>query len=558
MAALGAWLAFCFAVGLPRALERHFHVDEVQVAYEIALSSVHRRPDLSNGTGPFLVLAGWFVRSFETTAAILAGLRIVFYVVFALTLVAIAWAQPYWTSTRGRIAVLFLTTLFHPLWLYGFEIRLDVLVSAGTVVLFGLLQRAAERDGPLDWRAYAAAGAVSATMQLSSGKAIAYWVPFGGLLVAAGIFRAAKGARLRAPLAFTGGLAAGALANIGLVVLAGRGELYSRVLGSFSGLVQAAARFSPTPELLRTAASAPLYFALAAAQIVLTLVDLARRRGAARSVVTSGALVLVVLLLYANPTPFPYNFQHLMPFVFFASLDVASKIVAFHARIGPRLALGLALVSLGLFVRAWLRDPFLTRTSAAQLSYARAAEALTSPRDTVLDGAGLVATRLPPDRDWIIHSLRLGRYRAGEIKHYDQIMVESPSPVVVDNYRWAWLTPDDLRTRAARYVRIAPRLYVLGSAFAEPDGEFQIYLDGKYKVLATAGDELLVDGARVENGRVLELARGSHRFQRTGQGRAGLHWAGPDEAAASEAVRAIKSLGRGEPMFTNMPTEVPR
>ena len=74
LAAVGVWLIGMTAIGLPRAVSRHFHIDEVQVAYNIALSSVHGIPDYCNGIVPVVVPLGWLVSAFHSTAAMLIAL----------------------------------------------------------------------------------------------------------------------------------------------------------------------------------------------------------------------------------------------------------------------------------------------------------------------------------------------------------------------------------------------------------------------------------------------------------------------------------------------------
>jgi hypothetical protein len=541
LAGLGLWLVFLFAIGLPRALERHLHVDEVQLAYETVLAMVHHRPDLAQQTTTTLVVAGWVVSSFSTTAAMFAGFRLVFFALFVTSLAACAWAQPFFTTTRGRLAVLYAATFCHSLWMYGFEIRMDVLTGLGSVILFGLTQRARDRDA--SWRVFFCAGLVSATMQMHSLKATAYWLSFSGALLTIGTWRAVS--RTRPALLFGGGLVAGVMVNLAVIVIGGQTNLFVRGWTSTSGMATTATRFSPTPELLRTVTESPVLFGLAAVQIVFAI-----RRRTPASLITTGFLAWSLVLLYLNPQPFPYNLQLVTPFALFAAIDVIARLLEWHPQKGAYAAAGLAVASVALFARAWITNPYLTRTNGAQLSYARAAEALTRSDQTVLDGAGLVLSRLPPDKDWFVHSLRMAAYRDGLVKHFADIMIEHPSPVIVDNYRWGWLSPLDLQTRANRYLRVAPRLFVLGSRLGDAgEGDIPIYCAGRYRIIGPV---------RIDDAKDGELGAGLHHWVRTGEGAAAIRWVGADEQASVEAVEAIQSLGKGEPMFTNTPTEVPR
>src|SRR5690606_2195181 len=99
--------------------------------------------------------------------------------------------------------------------------------------------------------------------------------------------------------------------------------------------------------------------------------------------------------------PFPYNLLLVAPFFCLAALDGAGRL-----RRGARGAvLGLLLVAnlagLALVVR---QRPYLRYPSSFQLGFAEAAEEMTGPGEPVLDGIGLVVTRPPADRDWLIHS----------------------------------------------------------------------------------------------------------------------------------------------------------
>jgi hypothetical protein len=205
------------------------------------------------------------------------------------------------------------------------------------------------------------------------------------------------------------------------------------------------------------------------------------------------------------------------------------------------------------FMRAWLTDPFLTRTNVGQLSYIDAAEALTGPDDTVLDGAGLVLTRRPPDKYWMIHSQFLAEYYRGRRTSFAEIIASRTSPVILDNYRWTWLTRHDRSARDAWYVRVAPRLFVLGQHLAPGAGEIVIHYSGRYRV--TGADPIhesaRIDGNLLPVDGVVQLRTGAHAYEAVGAKGADLLWMGP-KLGADEALR-ISSLGPGEQFFTNEP-----
>lgn len=544
------------ALGLPRALGRHFHVDEFQVAYNAALSGVHHTPGDANFITPVVVCLGWLLGLLHSTRAMLGALRLCFFALFLLNLIACAWAQRYFTSRWGRLAVLVGATFFHPLWLNGFEIRQDVLVVGGSIFLYGLAQRLVDTTAtPSRWW-FVAGGVVSALMQTNSIKAVVYWLPFATVVVGIGVWRARASAdarRARPVLGFFAGFAAGVVLT--LVVLAATGRLspYRAGFATFFGSVGDANRFSPTPELLRLAFSSPLVFGFALVDVMLVALAVARRSCSGRSWVTAIFLCWALVAVYLNPSPYPYNFVHVLPFVFFAALDAVARVELAGAKssIGTTLALGI--VTLLIFVRSFTRDPFLTRSNEGQLSYIQAAEALTSPDDTVLDAVGLVLTRRPPHADWMLHSQWMAAYRTGRRKQFADIMAERPSPVIIDNYRWTWLSDADLQARNDRYVRVDTRMFVLGRKLSGTSGEFVIHRAGRYRVDARpeALRRILIDGRTVPEGGIVEMGVGPHTYEGVDARGAVIHWIGPN--GLDRLPQTLPLGSGGEAFFTNEP-----
>jgi hypothetical protein len=476
-----------------------------------------------------MVPLAWIAGHLETSAAMLLALRVSFFALFLFVLVAIALGQPYFRGRAGKLATLAGVTLFHPLWEHGFEIRHDVILLAGSIVLYGLGQQVVARGRAAPW-AMAAAGAAAAAMQLGAFKGFLYAVPFGGilLLTALRLHWPSPWKRRLEPIAwFAGGALATAAACLLLLVATGHLDEYGAVLGGFLRGGEQPYEFSPAGQLVRVALHSPLVYGAAIVFVALVAIDAVHLRGRVpgRTALTAAFLVWQLAALALNPVPFPYNFVHLAPFAYLAALDVLARVHVDRAR-SVAVAAALSAAAL-LFARAWLHEPYLTRTNEAQLSYIRAAELMTDPaRDTVLDGVGMVLSRRPPDRDWMVHSLWLDAYRAGLRSSFADMMLERPSPVVIGNYRWGWLTGRDLAVLNQRYVRLAPELYVLGSAPAGPAGPFAIHYPGRYLVRAAGGSgQLRVDGQPV--GGPLQLAAGPHRYDGAGPRGILVHWLGP-------------------------------
>jgi hypothetical protein len=565
LGALGLWFVGMVAYGLPHAIWRHFHVDEIQIAYNVALWGVHRLDGYANYAAPFMVPLAWMIGGLSTTAAMLLVLRVAFFVVFMVNLIAIAVAQPYFRSRAGVLCVLAGVTLLHPFWEHGFEIRHDVLLVTGSILLYGIAQRVVRRRDAEPW-VLLAAGAIAAAMLLNAYKGVVYCVPFSGVVLLAAVAprwregRARAGsalARVRSlarPLAwFAAGAAASVIISLGLLAVAGHLDEFGATMSRFSG-GERPYRFSPGGELVRVALDSPLVYGAAILFAVLVAIDLVRQRLriAGATALTAAFLAWNVAALFINPVPFPYNFIHITPFVFLAALDVLARI-HIEAPRARRIAVAVALSAAALlFGRSWRTEPYMTRTNEAQLSYIRAAEAMTDPaRDTVLDGVGLVLSRRPPHPDWMLHSLWMPAYRAGRRTSFAEMMIEHPSPVVIGSYRWGWLPSRDLAVLHERYVRLYPELFVLGSAVAGPAGEFAIHYPGRYFVHPADGKgplaALRVDGATLAAPAALSLAPGLHRYSGAGQAGILVHWLGP----TLDGPPAVLPLLPEGMMFTN-------
>ncbi len=546
MSALGLWIVCMVSFGLPHAIWRHFHVDEIQIAYNVALWGVHDLDGYSNYAAPFMVPLAWLVGQLDTTASMLLVMRVAFFLLFLFNLIAIATAQPYFRSRAGVLAVLAGITLFHPFWEHGFEIRHDVLLVTGSILLYGIAQRIVRRRDAEPW-VLATAGAIAAAMLLNASKGFLYGVPFSGVVLLAALVPRwrlrDRAARLpsRAALADLVGplvwFAAGALASIaagvGLLAAAGRLDDFGAALAGIFSAGESSYRFSPGGELVRVALDAPLVYGPAILFAGLVVFDAVRhRRLAGATAVTAAFLLWNLVALYVNPVPFPYNFVHITPFVFLAALDVLARI-RIEAPRARHLAVAVALAAAALlFGRSWFHSPYMTRTNEAQLSYIAAAEAMTDPaRDTVLDGVGLVLSRRPPHADWMLHSLLMPGYRAGQRTSFAEMMLEHPSPVVIGNYRWGWLPARDLAMLHERYVRLYPELFVLGSAVTGPDGAFTIHYPGRYVIRPRSPVAhpvpLRVDGTAITTPAILQLPAGAHRYDGADPAGVVVHWLGP-------------------------------
>jgi hypothetical protein len=199
-----------------------------------------------------------------------------------------------------------------------------------------------------------------------------------------------------------------------------------------------------------------------------------------------------------------------------------------------------ALVVMGLtFTHSFTRDRFMIRRNQVQLSYIAAAESLTGPNDTVLDAVGMVLTRKPPHPDWMLLGRSMPYYHQGWRKTFARIMIDTPSPVLIDNLRWGWLPEEDLRVRDERYVAIRPGLFVLGQRLTRGAGQFVVHASGRYRV----------EGARVD-GRagMVDLTAGPHAYSDAEMG--AVYWLGPNGLTEPPLVQPL--VFTGDEMFAEM------
>jgi len=517
---------FVASVLVPLAMSRYVHVDECQLAYNAALLGIHGLPEFVNFHSPLVVPLSWIAARGGASWPRLLEMRAAFLLLFLLDLVLAALFAPRIRGLPARAGALLGLCLVEPFWRHGFEIRHDVLMLACTLGLFALTQRAAA--GRIGLGGFALAGALSGWMQMNSFKAFLIWPA--AMILLFGASRVTRGrdlATTRAALAAAAGFAAAAAAAFALLASAGLATVYLRGLLSLSSSAMEVYRFAAGARLISLLLELPHLTFLAVVGAVAAVSDLRRRewRSSLPSVLTAAWLILELVALHLNPTPFTYNLIHVIPFLYLAAIDGLGRL---FERLRPAgraiLVTTAAAATLTSFVWSWNHDPIGRSSAAPQRQYVEAAEALSGPDDPVLDAAGLVLSRRPPGRDWMLHSLLVPAYRRGERETYDEMLRRTPTPVLLTNYRWEWLGAEDRRLVQDRYVSIAPRLLVLGGRRSGP-GLLEIYRPGRYRVSPDSpGLAIAIDGSSVPPAGVVHLDTGEHELS------AGAIWAwlGPD------------------------------
>lgn len=524
-ALLALWALVIGVILTPLALTRHFHVDEIQIAYNASLVGFHHLPAWRNFHALLVVPLSWIASTMETTWPTLLEMRALFAAFFLANLLLVAFSAPRVRGLAARSAVLLAFTLVEPFWRHGFEIRGDVLLLAGALALFGLTAKATR--GPLRWYGLLAAGSLAAWMQLNSLKGFLVWGP--GLFLLLVVARVADSRRrlVRTTVLVAGGFVLALLAGTALLASAGilrRGLLQMLWL---AGAASEARHFGAARGLFELLVELPHLAALALISVLYTITRLWRPRasGDLTSATTSCWLGIQLLALVLNPQPFTYNFLHLMPFLFLSAVDGFVVLWQHWPRLRALLGIAAAMGSAMAFGASWRHDVVGRTSGSAQRAHVEAAEALTGPRDPVLDAAGLVLSRRPPGRDWMLHSLTMQSYRRGERRKFRQLLAGDPAPVLLLNYRWNWLEAEDLAFVREHYVALGRHLLVLGGRADAAEGAFTILRGGRYGIRPLRGGApVLLDDARLPPGGIATLAPGDHRWSGSGLAWA---WLGP-------------------------------
>ena len=246
------------------------------------------------------------------------------------------------------------------------------------------------------------------------------------------------------------------------------------------------------------------------------------------SLVTACYLVWALVILNVNPSPYPYNVLHVAPYVVLAALDAAHWLLQAWPRAARPILAVCATGTVAAFLLLAPADAYLRGESTLQLSYMNAAEALTDPQDAVIDAVGLVPSRRPVGRDWMLHSGFMKAYSEREREQFADLILEAKPPVAITNYRWGWLGPRDVETLARYYLALAPDFLVLGFHSRTPSGQFELLRSGRYLIHVDRRRPALIDGRPIQTG-THRLAAGTHEYAGAEAG-LDIAWLGPRAA----------------------------
>ena len=526
----GAAAALFLACAL-LSYRRHVHIDELTPLYSIQLGAAFGHPEYG-----VIELSGVLFQSLARLLASSQRLFVGFRVLELTLLCALCWSigqvQRSMPSPLGRAGVFLAAVCFGPLWRHGFEVRHDMFLAFAIVLLAWAAERA--RLGQLGLWAASVTGCGVILAQANSSKAFTIWLPALALCA----LLTARGQRpwqkrlLAAGLRFVPGILLGGVAVAAVLGAAGVLQEYGQQLRQFASYSSAPPyRLSAWPLLAFAVQRAPVHAGFVLLGLLSVARRLALRRPLAEALVPLGVFALSGLSIAVNPTPFPYNLTWLTPAWLLMAAHGFSRSLALIGRVrsGPRPGVSFAAAAAALAVFFFWnceQDPYYRKTWEGQLRVVASVEALTSPDDPVLDLCGLVLSRPPVAKDWVVHSLLMPAYHAGKREAVREIINRVWPPAAVTVYRWSFLDRADWLSFKRNYVRFSDDVWTLGGTLNADSTVFEVHRAGRYRVRAS-GDAGILDGHAIRGDDVLFLERGTHPLHATTS--FSIAWNGPGD-----------------------------
>ncbi len=517
------------------AANRIYQVDECQNIYMAKVFAAGQSSEFFT-TGSLFLLGplSWLTQTFRESENVFALARVLFLGIFWFNLFLVGLiAGKRIRSTEGLIALAGAATLA-PLWDYGFEVRHDNLVVTGILLIWWLV-----RTRPMGLPSYLSAGAITVALSFIAVKSVVYVLP---LAVAVLVFPPPghERSRLQLALAWVGGALLALLAIRLCYGTGGKWDIYFsafRGVAKYSAGAQGSVRFAPWFTLNRLPAQVPLLLAVTFAAGIAVILELWKRRRAA--ITWDGNLPEFLLVLgvmaglFLNPTPFPYNLVHVVPYFFLLAFGYAKRVwneLQLKASALPLVVSVVVfahLVPFGVSVRRHLEFRNYRQTTLMHF-----AEELTDPeKDPVYDGIGMVVTRPSINFHWYLHSLNIRDFINGSVPSVREMLAARPAAVLIPNYRMDWLTKEDHDFIQSRYVPLTDDLWVLGKELPAGGGDIEIVHSGRYTIApaqASNASESVgtLDGVPFTC-QPITLNTGIHRIETTPDRRLRVLWAGP-------------------------------
>ena len=531
---------------------RIYQVDECQNFYMAKVLITGQAAQFFTNASLFLMgPLSWISRNATRSADAFQMARLLFLGVFWLNLflmALIAGGRLY--SVKTLLALVAAATLT-PLWDYGFEVRHDNLILTGVLLTWWMV-----RCKPMGAISYVVAGAAAVTSLFIAVKSVVYVLPLSLVILAFPPPTFAL-SRLRLALAWSSGAIA---ATVLIRICYGTGGGWNIYLSVFHGVAKYSAggaggsHFAPWSTLSRLPSQTPLLLGMTTAAFVGVTADLLRRGRAAvgwNGCLPEFLLVLGTLsALVVNPTPFPYNLLHVVPYAFlFAFRYITSIWNELWSPVNLRPLLVATLVFTQMIPFGIATSRHLDHLNWRQERLMNLAEDLTDPKcDPVYDGIGMVPTRPSIHYQWYLHSLNIQSFLKGNGPRVCDMLSNNPAAVLIPSYRTDWLSDADHDFIKTNYVSLADDFRVLGKVLSAGGGSFEDLHPGRYRISTLKGSDLdgtyplgvkgvmtpedpgtitgTLDGKPVMNLPV-QLSAGQHRIECAPDCQPAVVWMGP-------------------------------
>ena len=475
---------------------------------------------------------GWIAEAATSARDAFLGGRMLFLGVYWLNILLLVKCTGVSLRTRDGLLVAVAAATLAPLWDYGFEIRHDNLLLTGLLSIWYLGRFVGSRAA-----SFFAIGVLVSVLQFVAFKSFVYSVPVSLYLLVRQVTAEPESSK-RIGTSWVLGVASGGLACV-LVYLAH--DLLGLLAGSvvnFRDSAQSAAAFYPFKTLARLLSQTPLLVAVTTAALISVLSRLFMNPWVALwrdDIAPETVLLLVAIVaLFINPTPFPYNLVNVAPFAFLLACRYFRTILG--ATPPPNrqmLLLAVCVVAFGHFAPFWTAtERHLGMMNWRQMFLAQAAEEMTDPEsDPVYDAVGMVLTRPSIGRWWYLHSISMRHVYDGKQASVAEMLASRPAAVLMPNYRFNWLPRSDWQFIQKNYVPLADDFWVLGTRLPDGGGAFRALRTGRYILLAAAqgqvaSPQVTVDGTSVAS-TILNLSAGSHDIRLAPDSAVTVVWLGP-------------------------------
>lgn len=533
----GIALVALIALSEHLALNRIFQVDELQHVFTARLLVTDPARDyVASASLMHLGPMSWIASGIDRAALLLRAERLPFVVLLWLNIFLIGRCGGFHLRSPNLLWGLLFAATCAPLWDYGFEIRHDnaLLTAMLLTWLFARPTLVGAR------RQLVLVGAMAALGQFIAFKAFVYLVPIVIFALLAAVIRDGR----RPAAAVLSVLAGVAIASLGAFIAhsaAGTWEIYLDDVVALRETASDAFRFGAGSTLFRLVIQAPTLLLAATCALPLVVRHLRARKLVGReSIVPEMAFVLVGIgAILVNPTPYPYNLVLLVPqlaILVLRAFTIAAPLRR-HARATPVLV---AFFVMHVLIWGTFTVRHLRMSNDRQVELMTLAEEMTDPRQhRVFDGTGLVPTRRPPGRNWLIHTFTIRKFLDGTFPPIRAQLAEGKTPVVIPNYRTARLAPGDLRFIEKNYVAMAGDFLVAGRVAGTGTSTWTCLVPGRYFVaFDSQRGTASLDGVPLRSG-PLVIGSGAHRLEVSGIPQAHIVWLGP-------SLTAPPSLGPGE------------